>query len=690
MNLATLARVGRTLLAGAACLALSVPVHAHGGTYRGPGDTVPPGGSGRAGRGTGPPTPGAPTGLGSGGNAAGPTHPTSRSPVTTPGGFDPAVDLTQWSFWWGFNKDPYLRLKSRVHSGAVRTGSGDWFLGDGQRDQGRDTLRPTAQQIEQEVVPALLQALEQERDNDIVTGCLVALAKIGEPLAEDGSSGLAERFAGFLSDPSQEISETAAIALGILAHESSVPILVDLLNDTEAGRARVQTQTQVDQRTRAFAAFGLALVGARTSRPGVRLTITETLSRALGEQDSADRDVKVAVVVALGLVPLQELGEEEAPSGDEPTPCRRAQLDLLLDYFRSDENPGLVRAHVPTALVRLLEGTPEAWRGFQKLRIARELLASLKPSRNEPNEVVQSCALALGRLGDLDEDKVDREIRAALLAVPEQHADQQARRFALVAAAELVHGARPGADTESGLNEVSAHLAKTLSRGKSEARPWAGLALGVLGNGLGNQPFETRLAAENALALRHALAQEKSDSRLGAYAIAAGISHDQEATSLLLDRLERTRNDTTRGYLCLGLGLLGAREALDPMRSVVQRSKYRPELLQQAAIALGLLGDKALVPELIDRLEQTESSAISAALCQALGFIGDSRSIGPLVNLLAEGKSTRARGFAAVALGIVADKEPLPWNAKIGVGLNYRAATHTLTSLEGTGILNIL
>ena len=52
--------------------------------------------------------------------------------------------------------------------------------------------------------------------------------------------------------------------------------------------------------------------------------------------------------------------------------------------------------------------------------------------------------------------------------------------------------------------------------------------------------------------------------------------------------------------------------------------------------------------------------------------------------------SKSARGFAAVALGIIADREPLPWNSKIAVNLNYTAATVTLNDTSGTGILNIL
>jgi acetolactate synthase regulatory subunit len=47
------------------------------------------------------------------------------------------------------------------------------------------------------------------------------------------------------------------------------------------------------------------------------------------------------------------------------------------------------------------------------------------------------------------------------------------------------------------------------------------------------------------------------------------------------------------------------------------------------------------------------------------------------------------RAFAAVALGGVADKEPLPWNVKIAVGNNYRAAVETLTN-QLSGILDIL
>jgi HEAT repeat protein len=106
---------------------------------------------------------------------------------------------------------------------------------------------------------------------------------------------------------------------------------------------------------------------------------------------------------------------------------------------------------------------------------------------------------------------------------------------------------------------------------------------------------------------------------------------------------------------------------------------------------LGLLGDKALVTTLISMLGEAKTLTTQAAIASALGFIGDNRSVDPLVVMLHDPSLTgAARGFAAVALGIVADKEPLPWNAKFSVDINYRANTTTLTGESGTGLLDIL
>jgi hypothetical protein len=43
------------------------------------------------------------------------------------------------------------------------------------------------------------------------------------------------------------------------------------------------------------------------------------------------------------------------------------------------------------------------------------------------------------------------------------------------------------------------------------------------------------------------------------------------------------------------------------IQKVVKESKYKPDLLKQTAVALGLLGDKELVPELVTMHEQAKS-----------------------------------------------------------------------------------
>ncbi len=313
------------LLAGGAIGLQDVSV-GHGGTYRGPGDTVPPGGGGGGGGG-GPSSPGP-----SGPSAPGPSGPSSPGPAgpAAPGagpagpkapstaGGSSGPDLTLWSFWWGFNKDPYLNLKSHIHSGSTLTGSDDFFLGHGQQTQSKDSLRPSEEAIRNKIVPALIHALETENNNDIVTGAMIALAKIGDAASEDGTSQFQTVIAPFLRDSNQEIAETAAVALGILGNPISVPDLKHLLLDTPSERMRlVGSEAGVDYRTRAFAAFGMGQIGYYTTDPAVRQDIVEAFWQICESPRMATRDIKVAAVIAMGLVPLDLEAKDAAATEEE-------------------------------------------------------------------------------------------------------------------------------------------------------------------------------------------------------------------------------------------------------------------------------------------------------------------------------------------------------------------------------------
>jgi len=274
--------------------------------------------------------------------------------------------------------------------------------------------------------------------------------------------------------------------------------------------------------------------------------------------------------------------------------------------------------------------------------------------------------------------------------VPKDLADQQSRNFAMIALAKA-GGELGEGDPADGIKDASSALLAQLSKGPQTLKPWAGIGMGVMGRMLLDESAAPETVAALGSALRSAMEDEKNPARIGAYAIGLGILKDADSAEPLEDQLERLGDEEALGYVSVALGLMNDRAAVQKIQEIVVASKYKPDLLKQAAIALGLLGDKHLVDTLITMLREAKSLATQAALSSALGFIGDQRSIDPLVEMLQNKELTEsARGFAAVALGIVADKEPFPWNTKIAVDLNYRASTETLNDQTGTGILNIL
>ena len=707
-------------LAFGALVLLPALVTAHGGTYRGPGDLVPPGGrGGGGGGGTGSPAPGASGPAGPGRPAASPGSPggagapggsPSGGPATGLGAGGP--DSSVWQFWWGFNQAPYLELRRRLRQEVV-TGSDEFYLGQGTRQSARNRRQVTDAMLRGKVVPALLKALEGCRDSDIVTGCLIALAKIGDRSDESGRSPIARRLEEFLDHSVQEVTETAAIALGILGEETSVPHLIALMHDGEYGGVDARElvgSTKVPLRTRAFAAYGLGLIGARSASDSMRLEIVRELRHVLERPTDARPDPKVAAVIAMGLVPLPlrsetdsfvAWSEREGPSALE---TRLDQIAYLLDYVdartqraNSGTRPRLALAHVPTALARLLRpfdpsgNDVDACHDPAARKAAVEgLLEILGPHSKRDVLLQQSCVAALGRIGDADADQLDALIRAALIEASEE-GDAQSRRFALIAMAQVAGRSGDGEEPQAGTTELRQRLVRVMSRGWSELRPWAALSLGVLGRARleGSEALDPATSA----ALAAACESERNPERIGAYCLALGLRQQLEARQTLLACLtERfVGSDDARGEAAIALGLMGDTASIDEVQRVVEESEYHFALLKQAAVGLGLLGDHDIVPTLVERLRQAKVLVTQGALASALGQIGDSRSIDPLIELMNDATASgTARSLAAAALGIIGAREDLPWNTRIAVDVNYRANAETLTNPASTGILDIL
>ncbi len=706
--------MNKLLFVGAFTATLALPSlsFAHGGTYRGPGDTTPPSGGGGGGGG-GPSTPG-PAGPGVPG-PGGPSTPgavTPGAPVGGPGGpskpktggGDAGPDLTVWQFWWAFNKDPYLNLKSHL-GGAVQTGSEEFYLGRGENPQAKDTLRVSEDKIRQVIVPQLLEALDpkKENSNDVQSSCMIALAKIGDAKGEDGKSALGQEIKKFLTNGNQELSETSAVALGILANRENIELLCAVLasDQSKLRSLGVEQSDAVSMRTRAFAAYGLGLIGYKASNDD-RLTINAAMRTLLdGEGKSmGQRDIQVACLTAIGLSPIDINPDDKTVEDPKKIKApasiasRQDQLRFLLAYYTDEANNYLIRAHAPTAMGRLLStGDVPSEFAFRDV-VAKVLIEGLSKDSRDQDAMKQSSALALGVIGDSDEDPTDKAIRDALMRVKDDLTDQQVRNFALIGLAQAA--GRPGqgaGDPIYGANVKGKENARTflqneLEKGKSNVKPWSGIAIAVMERELDDAKQASSSVAK--LLLRTALADSKSPEDVGAFAIACGIVKDKGAKDQLLIHLDKVKDIEARGYTAIGLGLMDEQSAIAPIQDIVKKSKYSPDLLKSAAIGLGLLGDKQLVPDLVDMLKTATGLSSQAAISSALGFIGDSRSVEPLIAMMKNQEVTAlARAFAAVALGIIADKEPFPWNSKIGVNSNYRANTPSLTDQKG-GILDIL
>ncbi|MEO0481894.1 MAG: HEAT repeat domain-containing protein [Planctomycetota bacterium] len=695
------------LLGLGVALGASEAVFAHGGQYRGPGDVVPPspggggpssGGPGGAG---GPTTgPSGPAGSGPSGPASGPTGPaTGGGPgagpggggPTTGGGAPPPPDLTPWSFWWEFNKDPYINLRQAIHSTEVVSDSDDFFLGEGKDSEAKGTLKPTEAMITGQIIPELARNLEASDNNDIQSACLIGLAKIGR---DTDSVKILEIFRSYLPDNSQEIQETAALSLGISQREEAVPTLVHLVADDSDGRKLTGDAGDVSDRTRSFAAYGLGLVAWATANNDVKRTAFEAIKPILEDTKIADRNIRVAAVNALSLLRPSLEDEKGMQLFSEVSTA-------LLDYWnlKLGKSDQVIQAHVPLAIAKMFQDVdrvthPDLDELYHSCR--EDFIAVLRERKSgkDANEVMQSAAMAVGLMaGPMDDDpkklkgsdddnvRLDALSAEALLDYNQRGPNQQAKFFSILGMAK-----QGGLHNRDNMIRI---LRKTSNRVE---QGWAALGLGVLA-------FEAQAEDQNysTNTIGEALAGEldaKNDTVLASLAVGLGLAKFQTAEDELLSLLEDKKSiDELAGYICIGLALMDARDAIQPLRDLVDASVRRDIRLQQAAIALGKLQDKEAGKQLVAIIEQDDKPSVQkmAAISSALSFIGDRESVVPLINMLNNESATPlARAFAGVALGGVADKEDLPWNSKIGVDLNYRAAVESLTNGNGTGILDIL
>lgn len=643
------ARFARSLAFCLAALGPAAALLAHGGQYRGPWNSVPPAG----GPGLGPVTggPGAP------GGGAGPAGPLT-------GGRPSISDGTSWQVWWEFCKDPLLDALA-VEKLLPATGSDEFFLGGTRRAFARDTQRPNEADRRDRIAAALAQALRGTNNKDLQTAAMVALAKVG---IDPPGATLLELLQKHLGDGDQEVRESAALALGIAGRVEHVQPLIDLLGDDSAGRKLAGGA--VPDRTRTFAAWALGLCARASSDRAVLQRVHDALLAQLRAKDEPSRDLRVAVVEALGLL---------GTAGTSPDKRLLWQTaGELWEFYDRDLGKGdqLVQAHVPIAVARLLgRGTSS-----EHARAIRRLTAELNARMPRHHAIHQSAAMALGSLCPPPEAEGSfPDATDALVRYYQDGTDQLTRFFGVLSLGRI-----------GGAHHRSLLLLMFQKGNRAIERPWIGLALGLVARERARAPGGVVDEEIGKLLLDEFVDQNGFDAK-SAMALAIGLCGYEPAADALLPHLQDGQmNDMLVGYVAIALALLDHHRAADQLLQLLELCKRRPFVLQQCAVALGRLGDVRVVPTLLKMLAEGESTAALAGLATALGAIRDRRSIDPLIETLQDRERTwLGKAFAAVALGGVGDKDLLPWNTAIAVGMNYMATVDTLTN-GSTGVLDIL
>jgi len=588
----------------------------------------------------------------------------------------PGMGPAGWQQWWRYNGDPFLDLRSAIARLSVSTG------GAATDARARAGWRPTERDVTEVVVPALQAMLQEGGSTELVRGALIALGRIGERERGGLTLDFAARY--HVGGHHQPSTEAALVALGLRASPASASLLLHLFEDTPEGRELRDLGGPVDSRTRVYAAYALGLVARRSADAELLDRIGGALTRVLVTDERATFELHVATMIAMGMAPMIECDgtipvDLDALEDDGAHVCRGTQIVALLDYFDDAERPTELRSHAAVPMARLAIGAD----GTYKDAIAASLMEALDSRSKEPQAVRQSAIIALGILGDNDRDDTDRAIRSRLMRIADR-GDELGQRFALMSLAKI--GARNGTPgVDAGLGEVQDFLLRKLSKGRGNVTGWSALALGVLGHHRSLQheavPDDVRRA------LRLSVAQTRSDDKAAACAIGIGVLRDYEAREAVLTRLESTDDADVTSYAALALGMVGATEARGALRELVERDDATPMMLASASIALRLLGDERAAGELAELLEELEETPERIAVVTALGVLGDSASVPVLVDVMKDQDEDGAlRGAAAMSLGVLCDDRTAAWTADISSDLNYNVLTWTLEDPFGDGM----
>ncbi len=606
-----------------------------------------------------------------------------------------------WTYWWSFNRDPFLAEVREPGSGKVAAA-----LLNGERPT-RSPLGVDQRRVHREVVPLLQERLAKTRDNDLAVGCIIALGKIGEaPRAVakelEELTTVESSIRARLADSNTSVRNTAILALGLVGGPRATALLTAILEEDAAGEKALGV-ARIDRQDRTSALYALGLVGHRTRRHSERTFIVGRLLDA-AEEDKDESALAVAAVLGLAWAPLPfdvtPLATEAEPRGQEKT------IRRLLALYGDRKSAVNVRAQIPVAVARLLQSDsgledPDqslplaALRERLRLEIVSAFLDDLALRGGEKNPLVlQGLVQAVGLLAQPRADGPDRD---AIERLVEMGQESQGWEAGLTRIALARIAAKAGTDTQSVRGEIAAEIVQGLrddcTEGRNAHRPWATVALGLYEDAILRAGGSPSLKTRSVLVKQ--LRKGVSPALMGAASVALGLAQHQEVQRDLIKGLD-SGAFMVRGLMSTSLALMGARGAQVPLRRVINEEPASPTFLRAASVSLALFHDEGLVELLVGKLARTRVMEERIAALGGLAWCNDPGAVPALLYVVREKRigtrviDDKSRAFAAAALGALCSGDSLPWNTHLALDLTWNAAPPSLTNArKGGGVLDL-
>ncbi len=505
-------------------------------------------------------------------------------------------DPERWEWWFDFNHEGLLELRTRLPARAAAAGAA--FAPVTDDDRGSRVIPLLVDCLRDRPATGLVQ--QRANPRDVRAAAVVALGRLQRADTVRFIEEVLE------NDPDRFVRTQAVLALGFSGSPQAVEALVRVFRDEGQG---------IELRT--FAAAGLALVGNPQA--------VDVLRAALGEDalDAVNNQLRSAVLYSGGVC-----GDAALLAGMQALPAT---------YLVRRDPP--VRAMTGWALGRL--GDPATLPGLLELlgdpdnQVRRSTAAGLEALGARPD---QAQAEALGDLVREERDSAARRILLRALGRARTDAGREILRGHVV---EGSFDDRPHAALGLALDGDPGNAAALLAALEEEREA---SHVGALAVALG------LLEAPEARApLAQRFLEEKDPALLGYLALAVGLLQpDGDEVPARLDTIAREATDVeVVRWAVTGLGLLGRRDALAALARDLPAMR---RLMTRSAVAhaLGIVGDRRLIEPLSALARDAAQHAyVRAYALQALGELCDPRDVSPVWRLSAHAEGHLDSAFVS-------------------------------------------